>query len=297
MLDLKKELIKRGHKVLPADGRIETINRADVLVVWNETDLGGWREMIPKFQKMGKRVVLLQHGRRGTSRIFPPFNEQLVSDVVCVWGKNDVKRLTSCGIPIEKIKQTGTTVLNHIKPRVPHTGINVVFSPEHWDVDVVENAIVMGKLGKISGVNIVSKLLENEHNPQHYINPVVSNRLKEGHLGVCVDVLSKADVVVAISESTFELMAEIMDIPVIIADIWIPKACAGDDRYKIYQREYSNACTKVKDMNKLEDAIRYAIKHPEHLRTERKQIGIDDGGLDINSPIDEIIKVICQKNK
>jgi hypothetical protein len=110
------------------------------------------------------------------------------------------------------------------------------------------------------------------------------------------DVLSKADVVVGISESTFELLAEYLDIPVVIADIWVPKSCQGDPRYKEFKLEYSNACTKVKDMSKFEDAIRYAIKHPEHLRAERKQVAIDDGGVNIEDPVGELIKQIeCLK--
>jgi hypothetical protein len=27
---------------------------------------------------------------------------------------------------------TGSPLINKLKPRVPHSGINVVFAPEHW---------------------------------------------------------------------------------------------------------------------------------------------------------------------
>lgn len=295
--DVADELIRRGHKLLPhqVNGKLTDWKKADVVVLWNETDLGGWRDWIKKLNKAKIRTVLVQHGRRGTSRIFPPFNDPLQSDVVCVWGKNDVKRMTAAGIPKEKIRLTGTQAIHHLRPRVKHEGINVVFSPEHWDMDVVENFIVKSALEKVKGVNVISKLLTGEHTQGMYPNPVWSDRRSPEHLEIVADVLSKADVVVAISESTFELCAQILDIPVIIADIWIPKACAGDERYKYYQREYSNACTRVKDLSKLGDAIHYAVKHPEHLREERKQIVIDDGGMDIASPVDEIIKVIENK--
>lgn len=295
LADVAQALHDKGHELLEHDGKESTFKKADVIVVWNETAIGLWRDWILEARKAGKRVVLVQHGRRGTSRIFPPFNEELVSDVVCVWGENDRKRLESCGVPSEKIKVTGTPIFRHLKPRNKHKGINVVFSPEHWDIDVVENVIVRGQLAKLKGVNIITKLLADSHNPHEYQNPVISDRTSPEHLSIVASVLAEADVVVAISESTFELMAQMLDIPVVIADIWIPKACNGDDRYKDYHREYSDACLRVKDISRLNEAILQTLKSPEHLRNERKEIIIGDGGINIEDPIAEIIKIIEHK--
>lgn len=281
--DVAIELHNRGHELLQKGDQVKTWREADVIVLWNETPMGGWDKWVQQLNAMGKRTVLMQHGRRGASRMYPPFNEPLNSDVVCSWGENDRKRLTSCGIDDKRIRVTGTTIFSHLKPRIPHEGINVVFSPEHWDIDVAENFIVASQLKKLKGVNVITKCLEDEHTIGVYQNPVWSNRRENGHLDICIDVLRKADVVVAVSESTFELLAQALDIPVIIADIWTPKACGGDEKYREYTREYSNACTRVKDMSKLNDAVYYAIKHPEHLREERKQIVINDGGLGLDA--------------
>lgn len=293
--DVAQELHRRGHNLLNFEHnqqRQNAIDEADVIVLWNETPMGGWDKWVHGLKAIGKHTVLMQHGRRGASRMYPPFNEPLCSDVVCSWSENDRKRLISCGVPEDRIRVTGTTIFSHLKPKIPHEGINVVFSPEHWDIDVAENFIVNSQLKKLKGVKVISKLLENEHTEGVYQNPVWSDRRQEGHLEICIEVLRQADVVVAVSESTFELLAEALDIPVVIADIWTPKACGGDEKYREYTREYSNACTRVKDMSKLNDAIYYAIKHPEHLREERKQICIDDGGINITDPCAEICNVI-----
>lgn len=295
LTDVAEELNRRGHELLQHDGKRSTFNKADVIVVWNETALGLWRDWIIEARKKGKRVVLVQHGRRGTSRIFPPFNEELVSDVVCAWGQNDRNRLQSCGVPPKRIVVTGTPIFKHLKPRKKHDGINVVFSPEHWDVDVAENFIIQAQLRKLKGVNVITKLLTGEHTEGIYQNPVWSDRKSPGHLEVCAEVLSTADIIVAVSESTFELCAEILDIPVVIADIWVPKACDGDERYRDYHREYSNACTREKDIKKLNDTIMKELKNPGRLKEERRQIGFLDGGLEIESPVDEIINVILNK--
>lgn len=295
LTDVANELVDRGHTILPNDGKDSTWKKADVAVLWNETPMGGWDVWIQKLRKNKIRTVLVQHGRRGTSRIHPPFNEPLQSDVVCVWGDNDIKRLTHSGVPISKILKTGTTIFGNLKPKKPHSGINVVFSPEHWDADVAENLIVKRQLEKLDGKNgitVISKLLIDEHTPNMYPNPVWSDRRKNGHLSICTDVLSVADVVVAISESTFELLAEALDIPVVIADIWVPKACAGDERYRYYNREFSDACHRVKDVSKLNSAVLEAIKHPEKLKKERAEIVVLDGGTDVENPLEAIIKVI-----
>lgn len=289
LTDVAYELAKRGHNVIGGKVTDEMVKKADVIVLWNETPMGGWDTWVKNLK--GKRTVLMQHGRRGTSRIYPPFNEPLKSDVICAWSENDRKRLEGAGVSPERIKVTGTTIFGNRLPRVPHEGINVVFSPEHWDIDVAENFIVNSQLSKLKGVKVITKCLIDEHTPGVYQNPVWSDRRTEEHLGICMDVLSTADVVVAVSESTFELLAESMDIPVVIADIWTPKACNGDEKYREYTREYSNACTRVKDMSKLNDAIYYAIKHPEHLRKERANIAVDDGGLGLDA-LSNIIRVI-----
>ncbi len=294
LTDVAEELHNRGHELLQHDGTKATFNKAEVIVVWNETALGLWRDWIIEARKKGKRVVLVQHGRRGTSRIFPPFNEQLVSDIVCAWGENDRKRLESCGVPSDRIKVTGTPIFQHLKPRTPHKEINIVFSPEHWDIDVAENFIIQSTLRKLKGVKVTTKCLTGEHTVGMYENPVWSDRKTPGHLEICADVLKTADLVVAVSESTFELCAEILNIPVVIADIWTPKACDGDERYREYHREYSNACTKV-SLRDLNETIMKELKNPNRLAKERTEIGVMDGGLNIQNPIDEIIKVILNK--
>lgn len=289
--DVEEELLRRGHELLPHDGKKTTWKKADVIVIWHETGLANWREWVTGVKKAGKRVVLIQHGRKGTSRIYPPFNESLISDIICVWGENDKRRYMETGTPEDKIKITGTTIFSHLKNKVSHEGLNVVFSPEHWDEEVVENFIVAGQLRKLKDVKVITKTLQGSHQEELYDNVISSDRNSKEHFGIVADVLSKADCVVALSESTFELCAQILDIPVVIADIWIPKSCDGDDRYKEYKREYSNACTRVKDITKLNEEVYKALKH-KALERERKEVAVFEGGVNIMNPLENIINVI-----
>lgn len=291
LTDLRVVLEQRGHTILPMDGKAATLKKADVLVLWNETESGGWKDVIKSAQKQGKKVILVQHGRKGVSRIYPPFNDKLQSDMVCVWGEKDKLRLVRSGVTPDRIIVTGTSIWSHLKPRKPHEGFNVVFSPEHWDADVVENLIVASELRKLKGVNVITKIIKGHQLPENYQNPVISDRHAPDHLSIVAETLSIADVVVSISESTFEMLAQSLDIPIVIADVWIPKACQGDEKYKEYQREYSNACTKVK-LKDLNNTIMQELKNPSRLSRERKEIVVADGGKDILSPVYRIINVI-----
>lgn len=301
MTDIEPELIKRGHKVRSfskypmTEERFKAIMKTyywtDVVLFWNEVEKFGWKTQVEAAKKAKVKTILYQHGRRGTSRIFPPFNEKVLCDLLMVWGEGDKKRFLSAGIKKDKIKIVGAPIFKYLKPREEHRGINIVFCLEHWCEDVPENYIVAGQLRK-TGFNIITKCLKSEILYELFDNPVISDRAEPNHLETVANVLTKADLVVGISESTLELFAEYLDIPVIIADIWQPKSCAGDERYKNYRRIYSNACLREKNIFNIGNTIKWYLKHPEYLREERKQICIDDGGANIKNPTEEIIKVI-----
>ncbi len=286
VLDDVIKQIKKKHTLL------SDYEGADVTVLWCESDMKGWKEGIDYTHKRGNKVIVYQQGIWGMDWIRPPFNEPIISDIVCVWGEGDKKRLISYGVPEEKIRVTGCQIIQRLTPRVKHEGKNVVFALEHWDWgDVVENNIVASELRKLEGVKVITKGLHKENDTEIFENPIISDRFSSNHLETVAEVLSTADLVIGISESTFHFLAEYLDIPVIIPDIWTPKSRGGDDRYLKFEKNYSNAITKVK-LEDLNDEIYKQLEHPEILRAERKQAVIDNGGVDIKDPVGEFIKVI-----
>jgi hypothetical protein len=290
-LDEVIDRLKEKHTIF-VNNVFEDYKDVDVVVMWNEDKRSGWGEKIIEVQKMGKKVVLYQQGVWGIDWVRPPFNEPVISDVVLVWGEGDKRRLISYGTPAEKIVVTGSPIIKHLKPRIEHEGKNVVFALEHWDWgDVVENNIVAAELRKLKDVNIITKGLHRENNTEAFTNPVISMRFSKDHLGIVANVLSRADLVVGLSESTFQFLAQVLDIPVVVADIWMPKERGGDKRYLKFEHNFSNAITKAKleDLNK---TIYHQLKHPEILREERAKAVIDNGGIDIPDPVGNICKVI-----
>ncbi len=280
--DVIEELLK-NHEMSMED--------ADVVLVWNEIKNAGWLDVVLKNQALGKKVLLYQQGIWGIDRVQPPFNEKIHSDAVLVWGEGDKERLEKAGVK-KPIYITGSPILAKLKPKKPHKGKNIVFCLEHWDSnDVPENLAVAKELRKLRGANILTKALKGEHNLGLYDNVIVTDRFDRNHLEIITDILSYTDLVVAISESTFALMAEAMDIPVIIADIWEPKERAGEKEYINFRHPFTKAVT----LSSLEDLVmnvKYQLKHPEVKREERREMAIKNGGVNISNPVEKMCDII-----
>lgn len=270
---------------------VDKIEDADRIVLWNDV---GYieRGIINLAHAYKKKVIVIQHGRRGSSRYFPPFNEPLRGDKHLVWGSRDKQALVDAGHPSEKIKVVGTTLFSHLKSKEKHDGINIVFSPEHWDSEVQENrdtAYELRRLAKKNNWNIKTKII-NGHAKELYDNPVYSDRNTDSHLEIVADVLKTADVVVGISESTFELFAQYLDIPVVIMKEWSPKSCNGDDGYKTYRRVISEASVQA-TIKTLGKEIQSQIENPRELADARMVVCAEEGGIGVGG-LQKIIEEI-----
>jgi hypothetical protein len=268
---------------------VSNIEEADKVVLWNDVNYLE-RSIINFAHSLGKKVAVMQHGRKGTSKYYPPFNEKIRADKLFVWGEFDKESLIEAGQDPSKIQVVGTTIFSRLLPRVAHEGTNVVFCPEHWDRPVEENIRVRNELRKFKAereslgekINIITKLIES-HDPDQFDNPVRSERDSEHHLAICAEVLSTADIVVGVSESTFELLAQSLDIPVVIMDEWEPKAFGGDHRYIKYRRIISEAATRS-SLDNLGRTLKAELARDQREMADvRKLIAEREGGTHLDA--------------
>lgn len=268
---------------------VSGIEEAEVIVLWQDV-VGFCKSFAHLAKARGKKVVIIQHGIGATDDYGPPNSYELIADKLCVWSQNDVDMLKSFGISPKRYILTGTTIWSHLKPKTKHEGINVLFKPAHWDVDVEENYVVRDALRKIKGIKVTTKVHERSNlSNDEFDNVVYSNREVPGHLDICGDVLAETDIMVGVAnEGTLGLLGYGQNIPMIIPDIWKPRMFLNS---ATPETKYTNACTKIK-LEDLEKSINYAIKHPELKREERKQVAEYYGGIGIENPLDNIIKVI-----
>lgn len=264
-----------------------TIDRADVVVLWQDV-MGYCKSYANLAKTLKKPIVVIQHGIGAMDDYGPPNYYPLLADKLCVWSQNDVDMLKRFGISSKKYEMTGTAIWSHLQPKQKHKGINVLFKPAHWDVDVEENYEVMNELRKIKGINLFTKIHES-HDAKKFENPISSDRETVKHLDACGEVLSKADVVVGIgNEGTFGLMAYAKDIPFIVPNVWRPRTFLHAPTPEM---KYTEACHMIK-LEDLKKAVFNAIEHPEFRREERKRVAEYYGGVNIENPIERITQVI-----
>ncbi len=252
------------------------IKEANTVIVWNDL-YPVERGIINYARSKGKKAYVMQHGRRGSSRYFPPFKDKIYADKLLVWGEADKESLIEAGQDASKIEVVGTPILKKLKARVPHKGINIVFSPEHWDRPLKENVEVRDLLRKLKGVKIQTKLIYSASHTEEYDNPVRTHVSDPDHLERLIDLLKWADLVVGISESTLELIAQAMDIPVVIMEEWEPKNFKGDPKYLTYRRVISKGAKRA-TMETLLATIKQQLANPDELKQERAEIVLAEGG-------------------
>lgn len=288
-----KKIFYRNHNQILTDivkhfEIVEDMKDADIVMLWNEV-MPDTIALINQARTLGKKVFTIQHGRRGSSRYFPPFDSKIISDKLLVWGEADKRRLVEAGHSENKIVVVGTTIFSHLKGREKHEGINVVFSPDHWNQEIPENINVRDELRKLKGVKVITKIIDDQ-DPIFYDNPVQSNRKEKSHLDICAEVLSRADLIVSVAEGTFELMAQALDIPVITVLDWEPKEFGGDARYLQYSRHISSA-SKETFLKNLLKTVRHQLKNGDELAGERQLACLLEGGINLNC-IEEIKKLL-----
>lgn len=278
--------------ILPLFERVSSLDDADAVLLWSDVT---WYERailnVAQYKKIPTYV--LQHGRKGSSRYYPPFNLPITADKMLVWGRSDKEALVRAGHPGHKIEVVGCPHFIRKWPEKKKNNVpTVVFCPEHWDREIDENIRTRDMLRKLKGVKLVTKLIDG-HDPDNYDNVIQTDRQSDEHIDTCLKVLSEADLVVSLGEGTFELLAQAYDIPVVVMNEWEPKEFGGDPRYKDgYYRVISDACkqSSLKDLNK---TIKQQLAHPEELHDERMLAIERDGGWGLDTR--ELIKnLICK---
>jgi len=287
----------RDHNNVLSDviGEFETTDNyisSDAIVVWNDV-INEMREIVLSGNFLGKPTIVAQHGLRATREYISPYNKPLLADNIMVWGPKDKERMIQGGVEEDRIIITGSTIFDHLIPRQAHQGVNVVFAPMHWYEDLEENLIVAEKLREISGINVITKVVDNFHGSSYFDNLIFSNTNSPDHLTICASVLSTADIVISITESTFEFLAYALDIPVLTVNLWKPKFHMGRLYMNNIISDFSNACQKI-NLDDLPKALSETLANPQQFASERKKALYEEAGIgwDNSTPKQRIIKAI-----
>lgn len=280
------------------DVEVTDLLSADAAVVWQDYR-GLNRDIVMFCNSVGIPTLVMQHGGNQTREYLPPTDEvpiqfPLFASRVMVWGPADRDRLLKEGYGPERVILTGSTVFDHLPKREKHEGVNVVYFPLKWDVEIEENYALLRALLEPGKYNVVTKITREYFDVGKFKKLhdkcggelVVTSPDAPGHLEAIYDLLRTADIfVLTWPLTTPSLLADCMDIPIVYADIFKPRTAFKSE--KKYRPIASDDGDTVKDLSKLAEIIDYNLAHPEHrrvwrLETARRYANFGAGGKAID---------------
>lgn len=228
---------------------------ADTLVLFNDVR-GSCRDITETAKKLGKKVYVMQHGRAATRDYDKPNSFPLIADKFLAWGKADYDRMAKLGYA-DKVEIVGCPVVSKIQARKPHDGKYVVFIPVNTGKEEPMNLKVYYELLKmqydraiekidgnkelvekwphgtafhqLTDINVVAKLLPRHEKQLYHGSTFISNPDDPNHTTNLFEILSMADCIVTLDESTTEIMAMAAGVPVVCCSGFQYKMFGGKD--------------------------------------------------------------------
>lgn len=214
--------------------------------------------------------------------------------------KHDGKNIVFCPVVVEHEEPANLIVFYELKKaELSHSQKRIIEHRKNleivWRPSVIESEETLGE-NKIPYIDIsrnfrlISKLTPM-HDKSLYTGSIVqTNVVSPTHIEDCVKLLANTNVVVGMVESTFQMLAMAMGIPVVICKEWEFKRYAGKDVSKIDHIK-TNGVTYC-DLKDLQKVVEGELANPERLAKERKEVVLREFG-DVNSdPDGKIIEVI-----
>lgn len=290
---------------------------ADKLVVWQDCS-GSFKDLVTSCKRFfPKPIYTVQHGRRASRDYGAPLKKSFNSDKFLAWGKWDYDNMAQLGYKAEIV---GCPLNTWIKPKVTHKEKVVLFLPVNSGKEEPDNILVYNELlklklsktqeGIIKNYDTLKKNWNKNNITRHTLSDnftIVAGNLPwhdqkfytEGVIKcyqdsaksqrILFDMIRNSDVVVSTDEGTAALFSIAHDVPVIVVDGF---------KYKWQECNEEIAVTKTPgiwhcDLDTLQEAVNFALSHPEKFREERRFIAENEMSLySIPDPIKRLHEII-----
>lgn len=286
---------------------------ADALLLYNDVR-GSFKDISKTAHKLGKKVYVLQHGRAATRDYDKPNQFPLEADKFLAWGKADYDRMVKLGYG-DRTEIVGCPLLSKIQPRRTHDGKYIVFIPVNTGNEEPANLKVYYELlqykyakaakksvsviekGKafhqLYDVNVVAKLLPRHEKQLYHGDTFVSNPDDPRHMDFLFEILSMADVVVTLDESTSEILAMAAGVPVICVDDAFKFDHLFGADYKGVELIKTTGAYHCQ-LTDLPDALDKAL-YSDNLAEARKTVVEHELGVSAGDPVENILKAMGWK--
>lgn len=298
---------------------------ADVWIVWQDV-LGSYGDLIKTAkQYYNKPVYVVQHGRAATLDYGPPNSFPLTADKFLCWGQSDYDRMCSLGYK-GRVEIIGCPLNSKIKPKVKHPEKVALFVPVNTGKEEPENIAAYYELLKLkynkaqfkviehkadlknnwgfdkkmnvqfnelaADFDVVAKLLPWHASHLYHGNTLMGYQDDPKNNDTNFSLLRNVDLVIGLDEGCTEVYAYGHDVPVITVDGFVYRQHGHDGReYELMDTYRTKASTHV-PLSGLQEAVDYALSHPDHLKAERAEIAEAELGLSYGNAVENIIRIV-----
>lgn len=265
--------------------------KPDCLITWTDYPQDSKMLCLSAMQQ-GIPAFMVQHGRRAM-RDYWTNRGQPSSLAAFVWGSKDAEDAIIGQWAKEQVFRVGAPWFAYRpKERAEEEGL-VVYDVPHWATDTRESIKTWAKLKKIKGIRPIAKMIAPSNQKQHNYTgeQCITYRNEPGHIEATFDLIKRASVVVTMMESTLELFAYSLGIPVVHVKGFKHTELPGT--WQGVEDTLPQKGTVATDIGGLEDALATAMRRPKQLMDDaRKRLLEDAGDPEKDTPIESITVII-----
>lgn len=268
----------------------EKDKKPDCLITWTDYPQDSKMLCLAALQH-GVPTFMVQHGRRAM-RDYWTHRGEPASLAAFVWGEKDREDAIEGRWHPTRIFRVGAPWFAYRPERQEERGL-VIYDVPHWNIDTIEAKKTWTALKQIPGIRPIAKMISpSEQKQNNYLGEqCMTYRNEPGHIEATFDLVKRASAVVCMMESTLELMAISLGIPVIHVKGFKHKELAGTWQgvEDTLPGKGSFAC-ELKDLAK---TLTLAFKSPELKAKEARERLLEDAGdPDKDTPVQSITTIV-----
>lgn len=275
-----------------AELSIDDGHKPDAFITWTDYPQDAKMMSLAMLQA-GVPVFMVQHGRRAMRDYWTNRGEPS-SLAAFVWGTKDREDAIEGRWHPDRIFRVGAPWFYYRPKRQEERGL-VVYDVPHWNIDTIEAKKTWTALKQIPGVRPIAKLIApSEQKQNNYLGEqCLTYRNEPGHIEATFDLLKRSSAVVCMMESTLELMAISLGVPVIHVRGFKHKELEGT--WQGVEDTLPGKGSFATDLKDLAKTLTVAFKSPERKAQEAKERLLEDAGDPaVDTPIQSITTIVGQ---
>lgn len=264
--------------------------KPDCLVTWTDYP-HDYKMICLAALQAGVPTFMVQHGRRAMRDYWTRQGEP--ASVACfVWGTKDREDAIEGLWHPDRVFRVGAPWFAYRPEKKEEKGL-VVYDVPHWNVDTIEAKKTWTALKRIKGIRPVAKLIApSQQKRNNYLGEqCLTYRNEPGHIEATFDLISRASAVVCMMESTLELFAHSLGVPVVHVRGFKHKELPGT--WQGVEDTLPGKGSLATTLEGLPLTIETVLENPTILANEAKERLMEDAGdPETDTPIRSITSII-----